>query len=508
MSDNKDDAPVYTNFGFQMEDPPPPAYSPYQAGDTALPHSYDNARFLRLEPPPYTSHPDLDSGLHVEGRTPPPYTIQLATVPVSEPNDHVDANPWTTNPDQGLKQVLFCRVFPVVALMVVSSAVTLLTLYGANIFDTRSCGEGGMSIDASKWCDGVQDCPGGEDESHCFRLHGTNFILQSYSKTSQSWRTVCMESWNTGFSRQVCQHMGYNSLDYVGYSWATPDFLTEFVAVKPGHNSTSNVLSVLTERDTCSAGAIQLRCIYCGKSIAAPRNRIVGGTDAVEGAWPWQVSLQVRGWHVCGGSIISSGWILSAAHCFQKYSSPHDWTVKYGEIRQSVMDDMKGKSVYAIITHEKYHSLTNDNDIALLKLRSPLTFTDNVRPVCLPNFGADLSPERQAWITGWGALYSSGPSPDTLNQAEVTMYKTETCNRWDILNGALTEAMICAGKLAGGVDSCQGDSGGPLVVKEAGLWWLVGDTSWGYGCAARKKPGVYGNVSHFIEWIHTHMQMQ
>lgn len=136
-------------------------------------------------------------------------------------------------------------------------------------------------------------------------------------------------------------------------------------------------------------------------------------------------------------------------------------------------------------------------------------------------------------------LFFSGPSPDKLNQAQVTIYSQETCNRREVLDGQVTESMFCAGKLKGGVDTCQvslmhaclqhtptnactsmltwerssscvlqGDSGGPLVVKERNVWWLAGDTSWGIGCAWKNKPGVYGNITYFIDWIHQQMQVR
>lgn len=128
-------------------------------------------------------------------------------------------------------------------------------------------------------------------------------------------------------------------------------------------------------------------------------------------------------------------------------------------------------------------------------------------------------------------MFASDPFPDILNQAQVEIYSRETCNRPQVLDGSVFETMFCAGKLRGGVDTCQvsrihictrrlcllgcdwlslcvlqGDSGGPLVVEEDNVWWLAGDTSWGIGCALRNKPGVYGNISHFIDWIHHQIQ--
>ncbi|KAM7398621.1 hypothetical protein PAMA_006501 [Pampus argenteus] len=145
----------------------------------------------------------------------------------------------------------------------------------------------------------------------------------------------------------------------------------------------------------------------CGQVSPSPSTRIVGGTEAVKGAWPWQVSLQIFSQHICGGSIISSYWIVSAAHCFEKYSSPEVWKVHSGDVSLYQMSYKNGKTVYKIISHEKYDRVTKSNDIALLKLDTPLTFTQTVKPVCLPNIAVDLSAGQKAWITGWGALRSS-----------------------------------------------------------------------------------------------------
>ncbi|KAJ0062213.1 hypothetical protein NL108_017972, partial [Boleophthalmus pectinirostris] len=269
------------------------------------------------------------------------------------------------------------------------------------------------------------------------RFRGSNFLLESYSSASGSWLPVCADNFDNSHGKAVCEQMGYESDTFFPYcsvlfqsdsrGWSLAVFLTVFCI-----------------------------CSGCGVSSAAPSSRIVGGTEAVNGAWPWQVSLQIRGQHVCGGSIISSMWILSAAHCFYSYNRASMWRVQYGDISLSQMNSYHTpKSVEKIVSHENYNPDTNDNDIALLKLSSPLTFSSRVKPVCLPNIGVNLSPVRQAWITGWGALRSSGSAPDIMNQAEVTIYHRETCNRPSVLDGAVTKTMICAGKLSGGVDSCQ-----------------------------------------------------
>ncbi|XP_016520853.1 transmembrane protease serine 2 isoform X1 [Poecilia formosa] len=368
----------------------------------------------------------------------------------------------------------------------------------------KSCGPGGKCLKTTQWCDGVQHCLNGADESQCFRLQGIDFLLQSYSSKDKLWLPVCAEKWNDNYGSTVCVQMGYDRNFYggsteVSFRTSAPEGYLKLIS---GSTYKSPIQSQLKRSSQCSVKAVKLQCIECGKSLSG---RIVGGTEAVNGAWPWQVSLQIYSQHVCGGAIISPSWILSAAHCFKPFSDPKIWAATYGDVY--LPDLQPRRSVKRIICHQDFDTKTNAYDIALVKLNRPIIFTQRtVRPVCLPNAGLQVNSSSEAWITGWGQLYPSGPSPDILHQAQVTIYSKDICNNRYVLHGKVTKTMFCAGKLQGGVDSCQGDSGGPLVVKTGNVWWLIGITSWGYGCGLRTKPGMYTNVSFFREWIHKQMQ--
>ncbi|NXO66736.1 TMPS2 protease, partial [Phainopepla nitens] len=263
---------------------------------------------------------------------------------------------------------------------------------------------------------------------------------------------------------------------------------------------------------SCASGnVVSLRCIECGlssKSVSI-MNRIVGGSGAVLGQWPWQVSLHVQGTHVCGGSIITRHWIVTAAHCVEgRFSDPHSWRVYAGILNQDEMFLRSGYRVQQIISHPDYDTDSKDNDVALMKLETPLSFSETVRPVCLPNPGMMFQPNQQCWISGWGAEYQGGKTSNNLNYVAVPLIERSRCNAVYIYNGMILPTMICAGDLAGGIDSCQGDSGGPLVTLHHSVWWLVGDTSWGTGCATPNKPGVYGNMTVFTDWIYKNMQVK
>ncbi|NXA52588.1 PRS55 protease, partial [Nothocercus julius] len=221
--------------------------------------------------------------------------------------------------------------------------------------------------------------------------------------------------------------------------------------------------------------------------------RIIGGTDAEAGDFPWQVSIQTKGTHFCGGTIISSWWILTAAHCFGK-ELPPDLTVVLGGIDLS--QKLERKKLNSLILHEKYDSESLENDIALILLDSPIQSSDQKLPVCLP-FISDPHVWKDCWVAGWG---TTAAASRVLQKVEVKLISKEQCSKWV---PHLADSMLCAGLEEGGRDACQGDSGGPLVCtqRNSRRWFAIGLVSWGEGCGEKQKPGVYTSVYSYLNWI-------
>ncbi|XP_063315789.1 transmembrane protease serine 12-like [Pelobates fuscus] len=247
----------------------------------------------------------------------------------------------------------------------------------------------------------------------------------------------------------------------------------------------------------------------CGISPVAEKagSRIVGGREAEPDSWPWQVSVQFYyGFlvyrHICGGSLINNGWVMSAAHCFLERKQAADWRVVFGLHVLSKPGRAKVSLIQYIVIHPLFSISSMDNDIALLRLSKDVTFTKYISPICLPSSRMQIDPAAVCYITGWGTLAYGGPGADVLQEAEVDLIPTEMCNRTGWYNGIITKNMVCAGYERGGVDACQGDSGGPLAcyIPETDNFYLVGITSFGYGCAQANFPGVYTRVSNYDNW--------
>ncbi|XP_078533968.1 transmembrane protease serine 11C-like [Lissotriton helveticus] len=145
--------------------------------------------------------------------------------------------------------------------------------------------------------------------------------------------------------------------------------------------------------------------VGCGQRAKETSSRIVGGTSAKYGDWPWQASLLLSGYHKCGATLVSDSWLVTAAHCFDWQKDINVWTVRLGTIELSTGNGLRLKQV---IIYPGYTSLTHENDIALLCLSEPVRLTWNIRPVCLPEASEIFPDDSICFITGWGALGEEG----------------------------------------------------------------------------------------------------
>ncbi|XP_047232670.1 chymotrypsin-like elastase family member 2A [Girardinichthys multiradiatus] len=247
----------------------------------------------------------------------------------------------------------------------------------------------------------------------------------------------------------------------------------------------------------------------CGRPTKPPIiSKVIGGDDVRQNSWPWQVSLQYKSgsafYHTCGGTLISDLWVITAAHCigsrtYRVYLGKHDLTTN--EAGSTAISPQK------IIVHPNWDSYNIRNDIALIKLETPVTFSAAITPACLPSSGEILPHNAPCYVTGWGSLWTGGPVADILQQALLPVVGQSTCTLPDWWGSLVTSSMICAGG-DGVVSSCNGDSGGPLNCQRSdGTWDVHGVVSFGssMGCNYPKKPSVFTRVSAYISWINNVM---
>ncbi|XP_028289996.1 transmembrane protease serine 7 isoform X2 [Gouania willdenowi] len=351
----------------------------------------------------------------------------------------------------------------------------------------------GLCVEKSRRCDGLDDCHDESDEVLCSkppmncgsssRLHPL-FVCNGEKDCADGVdETNCTQETTCSAIRYQCQ---------------------SGACILKKNAKCDGVFDCRDESDEADCA--------CGRpsalnKVSSLNDRIVGGANSEEGEWPWQVSLHFSGSLYCGASVLSSDWLISAAHCFAKdrLSDPRYWTAHLGMLTQG--SAKYTADIQRIVVHEYYNAHMFDYDIALLQLKKPWppSLSPLVHPVCLPPSSHTVTSSHRCFVTGWG--YRSEEDkvlPSVLQKAEVSIVSQSDCKK---SYGPISPRMLCAGVPSGERDACRGDSGGPLSCRtlDEGRWFLIGIVSWGSGCGRPNLPGVYTRVNKFTSWIYSHI---
>lgn len=281
-----------------------------------------------------------------------------------------------------------------------------------------------------------------------------------------------------------------------------PGFYCSIEVITDDEDTTTDAASTNTETpvETTTTPAEPSNCDCGARNSAA---RIVGGSETAINEYPFIVGLvQMSGDSIyCGGSLIAEEWVLTASHCVDGFKTT-DLFVTLGDHDTESLEEAPAYSefVIEIIMHEDYNSTSVDNDIALLRIKNKVTFTNAVNPVCLPfKYSTDDFDGETAIAMGWGTTSFQGETSSVLQDVHLPVESYNNCKRHSDYASRLTENMFCT--YAPGKDACQGDSGGPLVHSKNGRLYQIGIVSWGIECAKAAKPGVYTKVNNYLDWI-------
>jgi secreted trypsin-like serine protease len=274
------------------------------------------------------------------------------------------------------------------------------------------------------------------------------------------------------------------------------------------------------------AASVLLPAQAAAQSDGSTQPRIVGGSQTTIDRYPWQAAVvfspakrsgNAHDRQFCGGSVITTRIVITAAHCVYNIdpdclSHPVQCAISdpggdgTAKLDPNDVDVVVGRTtlsggggaeigVQSVTYRSNYNPNYNNagvpqNDVGYLVL-SGATSQPRIQ-IAGADEGALWDPGSPVEISGWGSTQEGGGTVDTLRSANVQIIPDSTCASGSVYGGDFDpNTMVCAGYLSGGVDTCAGDSGGPLEASFGIGYRLVGITGWGVGCGRTNKPGVY-----------------
>jgi secreted trypsin-like serine protease len=259
-------------------------------------------------------------------------------------------------------------------------------------------------------------------------------------------------------------------------------------------------------------GPVRLACLsallgllLCAPAQAEPQPRIIGGHEASQGEYPAQGELLEDGNFICGGSLVSNRYFLTAGHCVGDHPTDASrYSVRLGDVRLDAGQVFQFSALERNAAYSEAAEVPH-NDTALFTLTTPAPSADE--PIRLVTTGENplWSAGRQATLIGWGDTGLSSESQVLLETTTPMRSDTDCANAYHS-DFSATEA-VCAGD--GNTDTCQGDSGGPMMVSDGSFLILAGLTSWGIGCADPNFPGVYTRLGDPVinKWVRDRVPM-
>ena len=310
---------------------------------------------------------------------------------------------------------------------------------------------------------------------------GPEYVYKSY----QQAETVSVRNYSAW-----CSTLDVLPIDNVDYKMKEEN---ENSWTRVTFNAHTNVTSQVASRTLDASGENQ------------STSRIVGGDAHNIKEFPFFVSLKQFGWHSCGGSLLTSNFVVSAAHCFLE-GRPNSWTIQAGVSQQN--QDGFSARVNAILIHADYNVVTLYADIALVRIDKGIPeWTDLIQPACIQWIEpVALAANEPVYVIGMGVTNEGGETSGQLLGVSLSVLSTAYCNGQFGAN-YIKSGMICAGYPPGGRDACQADSGGPLLHNGNGSSdYLVGLVSFGVGCARENYGGGYTSVKSYRQWIASTIQ--